>query len=428
MVLQVFPVGGDSRRAKNGLACKCDFAYELTTLQTCATNMQTARPDEHRLPEKVAIVHDWLPVYAGAERVLEQIIKIFPQADLFSMVDLLPPDQRGFLLDKPVRTSFIQKLPAWARQRYRAFLPLMPYAVEQFDLSGYELVISSSYAVAKGVLTGPDQLHVCYCHSPMRYAWDLQHQYLREAKLENTFKGLISRIMLHYLRIWDGVGQQRVDRFITNSQFVRKRLKKFYRRDAIVIYPPVDTESFTLCERKDDYYLTASRLVPYKMVGAVVDAFAQMPDRELRVIGQGPEFENIRNRATPNVKMMGYQPNDVLQREMQRARAFVFAAEEDFGIVPVEAQACGTPVIAFGRGGAKETVVPGRTGILFHQQTPEAIRAAIEEFEASLHLFDSQAIRKHAEQFSCSRFRGQMESLVRRFWNEFVDDYPGMAD
>ena len=195
-------------------------------------------------------MHDWLPVYAGAERVLEQVIKIFPQAELFSMVDLLAPDQRGFLLDKKVTTSFVQSLPNWARQRYRAFLPLMPWAVEQFNLSGYDLVISSSYAVAKGVITGPEQLHVCYCHSPMRYAWDLQHQYLREAKLESSLKGLISRVILHYLRLWDGIGQQRVDRFITNSHFVRKRMRKVYRREATVVYPPVDTEAFTLCEQK----------------------------------------------------------------------------------------------------------------------------------------------------------------------------------
>lgn len=387
--------------------------------------MQMAKHAEHEMPERVAIVHDWLPVYAGAERVLEQIIKIFPQAELYSMVDLIPPQERGFLLNKKVTTSFVQKLPRWARERYRAFLPFMPYAVEQFDLSSYPLVISSSYAVAKGIITGPDQLHVCYCHSPVRYAWDLQHQYLREAKLESgSIKGLISRVILHYIRLWDGIGQQRVDRFVTNSQFVRKRLKKFYRRDSTVIYPPVDTEYFTACEEKEDYYLTVSRLVPYKMIGVVVDAFAKMPDKELRVIGSGPEFANIRSRATPNVKMLGYQPNEVLRAEMQKARAFIFAAEEDFGIVPVEAQACGTPVIAFGRGGAKETIVSGRTGVFFHQQTAEAICEAIEGFEAELSRFNPHSIREHAEQFSALRFREQMEWEVRKFWNEFVNSYP----
>ena len=387
--------------------------------------MHPATHVEHPLPEKVAIVHDWLPVYAGAERVLEQILRIFPHADLFSMIDLIPQGERGFLLDKKVNTSFVQKLPHWARNRYRAFLPLMPFAVEQFDLSGYPLVISSSYAVAKGVITGPDQLHVCYCHSPVRYAWDLQHQYLREAKLSAvSIKGIISRMVLHYLRLWDGIGHHRVDQFVTNSQFVRKRLRKFYRREASVVYPPVDTEYFTVGEQQGDYYLTVSRLVPYKMVGAVVAAFALMPDKELHVIGAGPELENIRRRATPNVKMMGYQPNDVLRREMQGARAFIFAAEEDFGIVPVEAQACGTPVIAFGRGGVKETVVPGRTGLFFYQQTPEGIHAAIRDFESALHRFDRRAIREHAERFSCLRFREQMEWEVRRCWNEFAHHSP----
>ena len=220
------------------------------------------------------------------------------------------------------------------------------------------------------------------------------------------------------------MGQQRVDRFITNSQFVRKRLRKFYRRDAAVVYPPVDTEYFTACEQKEGYYLTVSRLVPYKMVGVVVDAFARMPDKELRVIGNGPEFANICKRATPNVKMLGYQPNDVLRAQMQKARAFIFAAEEDFGIVPVEAQACGTPVIAFGRGGAKETIVPGRTGLFFHQQTAESICAVIEEFEGALARFSPQNIREHAEQFSAARFREQMEWEVRKYWHEFVNSYP----
>ena len=184
---------------------------------------------------KVAIVHDWLPVRAGAERVLEEIINVFPQADLFAMIDLIPEEQRGFLRHKKVVTSFIQALPTWLRNRYRAFLPLMACAVEQFDLGKYDLVISSSYAVAKGVLTGPNQLHICYCHSPMRYAWDLQHQYLRESKIATSYKGLIARIVLHYMRIWDGVNQQRVDHFITNSRFVQKRIEKFYRRPSTVV-------------------------------------------------------------------------------------------------------------------------------------------------------------------------------------------------
>ena len=375
---------------------------------------------EDRAPQRIAIVHDWLPVRAGAERVLEEIINIFPQADLFSMIDLIPEGHRDFLHNKKVTTSFVQALPGGLRNRYRAFLPLMACAVEQFDLGKYDLIISSSYAVAKGVLTGPNQLHICYCHSPMRYAWDLQHQYLRESKIESSLKGLIARMFLHYLRMWDGTNHQRVDHFIANSRFVQKRIEKFYRRQAAVIHPPVDTERFFPTYRKGDYYLAASRMVPYKMMGMIVEAFAKMPHRELRVIGNGPEFKNIFKRATPNVKMLSYQPDDVMVQEMQGAKAFIFAAEEDFGILPVEAQACGTPVIAYGKGGAKETVLPGRTGLFFHEQTPEALCSCVEQFELDAHRFDPKTIRAHAEKFSSQIFRERLRQEVTEVWQNFV--------
>ena len=371
-------------------------------------------------PQKVAIVHDWLPVRAGAERVLEEIINIFPQADLFSMIDLIPKGNRGFLHNKEVTTSFVQSLPGWLRRRYRAFLPLMACAVEQFDLGQYDLIISSSYAVAKGVLTGPNQLHICYCHSPMRYAWDLQHQYLRESKIESSLKGVIARVFLHYLRMWDGINQARVDHFIANSRFVQKRINKFYRRQAVVVHPPVDTERFFPTNKKSDYYLAASRMVPYKMMGVIVEAFAKMPDRELRMVGNGPEFRNISKRATPNVKMLYYQPDDVMVREMQGAKAFIFAAEEDFGILPVEAQACGTPVIAYGRGGVRETVIAGKTGLFFDEQTPEAICASVEQFERDAHRFDPGFIRAHAEKFSSEIFRDRLKQEVAARWQDFV--------
>ncbi len=373
-------------------------------------------------PKKVAIVHDWLPVFGGAERVLEQIIAVFPQADLFSMVDLLPPENRGFLGGRPVTTSFMRNLPLWMRKRYRAFLPLMPVAIEQFDLAAYDLVISSSYAVAKGVLTGPNQLHICYCHSPMRYAWDLQHQYLRESRIESSIKGLMARIFLHQLRLWDVTSQLRVDHFLTNSHFVRRRVMKIYRREAKVIYPPVDTEHYKCCPPKGNYYLTASRMVPYKMVGLIVAAFAKMPERELRVIGDGPEYEMIRKMAPSNVTMLGFMSNEDLKTQMGGAKAFLFAAEEDFGIVMVEAQACGTPVIAFGRGGALETVVPGVTGLFFHEQTTAAVCASVEEFEATQENFRPEAIRKNAERFSQAAFREQFDRQVMHWWDEFVED------
>ncbi len=379
-----------------------------------------AQPGRKSKP-RVAIVHDWLAMYGGAERVLEQIIQLFPEADLFSMVDLIPEHRRGFLMDKEVRTSFLQNLPSWARQRYRGFLPLMPCAVEQFDLSDYDLVISSSYSVAKGVITGPNQLHICYCHSPLRYAWDLQSLYLRKAKLTANLHGLLTKIFLHYFRVWDAQSQQRVDHFITNSQFVRRRIDKVYRRDADVVYPPVDVKRFTCQPVKEEHYLVAGHMVPYKKIGLVVDAFAKMPNRRLRVLGSGPEFEQIARRATPNVRMLGYQPNAILREEMQRAKALVFAGEEDFGILPVEAQACGTPVIAYSRGGLKETVEPNKTGLFFHEQTPEAICDAINQFERMADSFKPWEIRRHAERFSAENFRDKFWALVAKHWYEFTE-------
>jgi glycosyltransferase involved in cell wall biosynthesis len=367
---------------------------------------------------RVAIVHDWLPLYAGAERVLEQIIRIFPQADLFSLIDLIPPAERGFLAHKPVRTSFLQRWK-WTRTRYRAFLAVMPLAVEQFDLSAYDLIISSSYAVAKGVITGPDQLHISYCHSPIRYAWDLQHQYLRTAGLEHGPKSWIARATLHYIRLWDAQCQTRVDHFLANSRFVSRRIGKAYGRTSTVVYPPVDVDAFPLCEEKDDYYLTVSRMVPYKMVGLIVDAFTQMPHLELRVIGDGPEFEKIRARAGSNVQMLGFQPNDVVCEQMQRAKAFVFAGEEDFGIAPVEAQACGTPVIGYGKGGVCETVVPGETGLFFHEQSAEAIQEAVMYFERKPLAFDPRTIRESVLRFSTARFREEFEARVMHHWEQF---------
>ncbi|HEY1998048.1 glycosyltransferase family 4 protein [Paraburkholderia sp.] len=355
---------------------------------------------------KVAIVHDWLVAPGGAEKVLEQIIQCFPDADLFSLVDFL--EDRAPVCGKTVTTSFIQHLP-FARRRYRAYLPLMPLAIEQLDLSSYDLVITSSYAVAKGVLVGPDQTHVSYVHSPMRYVWDLQHQYLREARLVRGPRSWAARALLHYLRGWDSRSANGVDRLIANSQFVARRMMKTYRRDAAVIPPPVDVHKFELCTHKEDFYLTASRLVPYKRVDLIVEAFATMPHRKLFVIGDGPEMAAIRAKAGPNVTILGYQPFAILKDYMQRAKAFVFAAEEDFGIVALEAQACGTPVVAYGKGGALETVVPlgeaRPTGVYFSHQSVVAVQDAIERFELQRTLFSPAACRANAERFSAATFR-----------------------
>lgn len=359
---------------------------------------------------KIAIVCDWLVTYAGAERVLEQMLEVFPEADLFALVDFVPEEQRGFLHGKQPRTTFIQHLPG-ARKHYRQYLPLMPLAIEQLDLFGYDVVLSSSHCVAKGVLTGPDQLHISYVHSPIRYAWDLQHQYLHEAGLEHGLKSWLARIILHYMRIWDTRTANGVDAFIANSQFIARRIRKVYGREAEVIYPPVDISKFDLCTEKEDYYLTASRMVPYKKMKLIVEAFNQMPDKKLVVIGTGPEYAKTKAIAGPNITMMGYQPFEVLRDKMQHAKAFVFAAEEDFGITPVEAQACGTPVIAYGRGGALETVKDGETGCFFPEQTKESIIEAIKNFDAQ-QAITPEKCRKNAERFSIMRFREQLEDYI----------------
>jgi glycosyltransferase involved in cell wall biosynthesis len=365
---------------------------------------------------KIAIVHDWLVTYAGAERVLEQMLAVYPNAELYSLIDFVPESERGFLGGRRARTSFLQRMPG-ARRHYRSYLPLMPLAIEQFDLSSHDLVISSSYAVAKGILTGPDQLHICMCYSPIRYAWDLQHQYLRETGLDRGLRSVFARTLLHYMRNWDARTGNGVDEFIAISGFVARRIRKVYRREAVVIYPPVDVCEFTPGQSKDDSYVTASRLVPYKRIDLLVDAFSGMPDRRLVVIGDGPELRRIRSKAGSNVTLLGTQPLSVLREHLQRARAFVFAAEEDFGIAPLEAQACGTPVIAFGKGGSIETIRglehPQPTGVFFDEQTVPAVQHAVELFEREQHRISPAACRENALRFDSDRFRRQFEELVR---------------
>lgn len=378
-------------------------------------------------PQKIAIVHEWFDTYAGSEKVVEQLIQLYPEADLFACVDFLPDNGRAFLQGKPVKTTFVQRMP-WARKRFRSYLPLMPLAMEQLDLSAYDLVISSSHAVSKGVITGPHQLHISYVHSPMRYAWDLQHQYLAEAGLTRGLKSAFARLSLHYLRLWDLRTAPGVDTFVANSAFIARRIRKVYGRTAEVVFPPVDVQRFPMpqpAQSRGDHYLTASRMVPYKRMPMIVEAFRRMPQRRLVVIGDGPEADRARAQAGPNIEFLGFAPQDVLLREMQRARAFVFAAEEDFGITPVEAQACGTPVIAFGRGGSLETVNGLRaghpaesppTGLFFEAQTPESLMAAVERFEALPQPISAEACRRHAERFSIDAFRQRMGAVVAREW------------
>ncbi|HHG1368518.1 TPA: glycosyltransferase family 4 protein [Klebsiella pneumoniae] len=372
----------------------------------------------------IGIVADWLVTYAGSEKVIKEFIEIFPCAELYSVVDFLSDEDRELFKGKKAKTTYIQKLPM-ARKKYQKYLPLMPMAVEQLDVSKHDIVLSSSHAVSKGVITGPDQLHICYIHSPIRYAWDLQHQYLREAGLNNGTKGLIAKWLLHKIRLWDYRTANGVDHFIANSHFIARRINKVYGRKSDVIYPPVDVERFSLCEQKEDYYFTASRMVPYKKMDLIVEAFSRMPDKKLIVIGDGSEMIKIKAKATKNIEILGYQPNSVMEQHMKKAKAFVFAAEEDFGITPVEAQACGTPVIAFGKGGALETIRPygidKPTGLFFDKQEVTSLINAISEFDSKSDKFSPINCRENALRFSVERFRLEMENYVNLKWDLFQE-------
>ncbi|MEZ0130119.1 glycosyltransferase, partial [Flavobacterium sp. LBUM151] len=330
---------------------------------------------------KKALINDWYYVNGGAEKVIHSLNSIWNDFDHFAIIDFLNEEDRNFILDgKKSKTSFIQKLPT-AKQNHRNFLQLFPLAIEQFDLSNYDLILSSSSAVAKGVRTQNKQLHICYCHSPMRYVWDLQEQYLQDAGLNKGLKGFYAKYVLNKIKKWDIANSKNVDFFIANSNHVAKRIKRIYNRESVVIYPPVDVDFFQLKEQKQDYYFTASRLVAYKKVQLIVEAFNDLPHLKLIVAGDGPEFQKLKKIAKDNIEFVGFVDYKELKNFLQKAKAFVFAAEEDFGIIPVEAQACGTPVIAFGKGGALETVIENETGIFFEEQSAQKIKEAVFDFE-----------------------------------------------
>jgi glycosyltransferase involved in cell wall biosynthesis len=369
---------------------------------------------------KIAIIHDWLYTYGGAEKVLEQIILCYPQADLYSLIDALASSERGFLQGKTVATSFLQNLPL-AKTKHRLFLPLMPFAIEQFDLSAYDLVISSSYAVAKGVITGPNTLHICYCHTPIRYAWDMQGQYLQETGLSHGLKSWLVRYILFKIRLWDYRTANGVNYFIANSKFIAKRIYKVYRRSAKVIYPGVAVEKFipNLASRSS-YFFTASRLVPYKKISLIAQAFVGLPQFELVIAGIGPEAKKIKSiiANAPNIRYLGYLNDEELGCYLRQARAFVFAAEEDFGIMPLEAQACGTPVIALGRGGNLETVCAPATGLFFNQAAVADIQQAVLKFVSTGHITSDNCFN-HAQRFSNERFRNEFQHYIEQCCNEF---------
>ena len=362
---------------------------------------------------KIALVQDWLTIIGGSEKVFEVISSLFPDADIFTLVADPESVKKLNINPERVNTSFIQKFP-FARKKYRSYLPFFPLAIESFDLSGYDLVISSSHAVAKGVLTHSNQTHICYCHSPIRYAWDLHFQYMKDAGLNKGIKGIIAKIILQKIRLWDFTTNGRVDYFISNSDYVGRRIKKIYNRNSATIYPNVAVENFEVEVNKGDYYFTCSRFVAYKKIDLIVNAFNEMPDKNLIIIGDGPEFEKTKKLASQNVILMGHQPFDILKEYLSKARALIFAAEEDFGIVPVEAQACGTPVIAYGKGGVTESIIDNVTGIFYKEQTAKSLIEGIERFENT--EFDAQIIRKNAERFSTLRF-------IEEFYNFISNNY-----
>lgn len=378
---------------------------------------------------RVAIVHDWLTGMRGGEKVLEVFCELFPEADIFTLIHIHGSVSK-IIEDKKIQTSFLQKVP-FAKGHYRSFLLFFPLAIEGFHLSEYDMVLSSSHCVAKGVLTSPSAVHVCYCHTPMRYVWDHYDTYFGNGK-----KGLVSRFLMpsvaHYLRMWDVASCNRVDYFVANSYHVANRIKKYYKRSADVIHPPVDCSLYTPVEshREGDYYLIVSAFAPYKRIDIAIDAFERM-GLPLIVIGGGQEEEQVRNMAKKHVQCIGWQSSESLKNYYRGCKALIFPGEEDFGIVPLEAQACGKPVIAFGRGGVLETVrgiypprdssaqtttgQPGSpTGVFFTKQTAESLMDAVRFFESHSNLFDPLSIRKHAERFDRFLFKEKFRHYIEK--------------
>ena len=360
---------------------------------------------------KVALVQDWFVVNGGAEKVFREFINLFPDADVFGLVDFLDDKDRSDILNgKQVKTTWIQKVPN-ARNSFRNYLVFFPHAIRSLDLSGYDLIISSSYAVAKGIRKRKGQIHICYCHSPVRYAWDLRQDYLSRL---GGLKRMIAGLMLDHIAQWDLKTIGEVDHFIANSKNVAERIKRIYNRDSTVIYPPVDIEGFVPCHEKESYYFTSLRVVPYKRLDLIVEAFRLMPDKKLVVSGDGPALAKIRASAPANVQFLGFISKEDLVSRMQKARAFVLAAEEDFGITSLEAQSCLTPVIALRRGGYLETVLENKTGVFFHEQKAESIRDAVMAFEAMDKPFEEIDFTKNVESFSTECFRSNISNFIRQ--------------
>lgn len=355
---------------------------------------------------RVALIHYWLINWRGGEKVLRAIADLYPEADIFTHVADPEIVKQGFP-NRNVSTTFIGRLP-FAKRFYQRYLPLMPLALEQLDLRRYDLVISSEAGPAKGVLVSPHTTHVCYCHSPMRYVWDMYHDYHEHS---GPMTRMLMGPLLHYVRLWDQTSAQRVDRYVANSQFVAKRIEKYYRRSSDVIYPPVAIDSFDASQPAEDFYLSVGQLVRYKRIDLLVEAFNQL-QRRLVVIGDGDMLPALRRMAKPNVQLLGRQSFEIIRSYYSRCRALVFPGIEDFGMVPVEAMASGKPVIAFSQGGVRESVIDGLSGLLFHEQTPDAVMDAVMRFESVEGDFDRQAIRSHSRQFSEQTFKDRFRKFL----------------
>jgi glycosyltransferase involved in cell wall biosynthesis len=356
---------------------------------------------------KVALIHYWLVNMRGGEKVLEALCELYPQADIFTHVldrQAISPLLQG----RTIHTTFINRLP-WAKRHYQWYLPFMPLALEQLDLSAYDLVISSESGPAKGVIVSPNSLHICYCHSPMRYIWDMYGDYLKNASLPVR---LLFPVLAHYLRIWDRHTAAGVDHFIANSNFIAKRINKYYRREAVVIHPPVAIEDFFIADQIEDYYLLFGQLVKYKRADLAIEAFNRL-GKPLIVIGEGEMLPQLKRMANANIRFLGKQPFEQVRHYLAHCKALIFPGQEDFGIVPVEAMASGRPVIAYAAGGVMETVLEGKTGLLFDEQTPESLIKAIQKFEKQQLHFSPAAIREHSKQFNSENFKCKFNEFLK---------------
>lgn len=355
---------------------------------------------------RVAIIHYWLVSMRGGEKVVEALCDLYPGADIFTLVyDKESVSEK--IRERTVKTSFLQHIPG-AIHNYQSLLPLMPFALESFDLSGYDLIISSESGPAKGIIPPPHAPHICYCHSPMRYLWDHYQTYRSNA---GHLPRVVLPVVAPMLRAWDVSTSMRVDRFVANSHHVAARIKKYYRRPATVVYPPVAVDDFSLSDDVEDFYLCAGQIVPYKRIDLAVSAFTEM-GRNLVVIGEGKDIERLKRNAGPTIQFWGRAPFSVLREAFSHCRALIFPGEEDFGIVPVEAMASGRPVIAFGGGGALETVVPDLSGVLFYEQSVSSLIDAVLEFEENEASFRPQRIRMHAAHFNQQRFKDEMKAII----------------